>query len=215
MKNFNNEDWHLNNKQISISKNDMNQLVLNFFIVEGYREAAINFSKATGIKLSLGEIEKMTDRIETKQNILNGQIDIVLDKFKTNPNTRILFSLKMQKLIEIIKQNQIKEAIDYAQREIIQHLIEEPSLLEETEKVMSLIAFEDMNQSPHNQLLKNSQRIKIASEINAQYLILEGNGMLDAKLTILMKLLQWAQKSLSQHLKYPEIIDIQTGQFGI
>ena len=28
----------------------MNQLVLNFFIVEGYREAAINFSKATGIK---------------------------------------------------------------------------------------------------------------------------------------------------------------------
>lgn len=38
------EEWHNNQNNINIPKSKMNELVLNFFIVEGYRDAAIEFS---------------------------------------------------------------------------------------------------------------------------------------------------------------------------
>lgn len=43
------EEWHYKQKSISIPKSFMNQIVLNFFIIEGYRDAAIEFSKEAGI----------------------------------------------------------------------------------------------------------------------------------------------------------------------
>lgn len=42
------EEWHTQNSNIRLSKTDLNKLVMNFFIVEGYKEAAINFMKETG-----------------------------------------------------------------------------------------------------------------------------------------------------------------------
>lgn len=62
----------------------MNKLIMNFFIFEGYREAAIQFQKETqqesnpSILHSLvteQELDSMSERIEVKKYILNGQID--------------------------------------------------------------------------------------------------------------------------------------------
>lgn len=57
----------------------MNELVLNFFIVEGYKDAALEFSKEAEveciyiyiyiIKVSETELDRMTERIEIRTHI--------------------------------------------------------------------------------------------------------------------------------------------------
>jgi len=46
--------------------------------------------------------------------------------------------------------------------------------MEEIEKVMSLLAFEDIKKSPQSNLIENSQRIKISSNLN--YTILKNHS---------------------------------------
>ena len=46
--------------------------------------------------------------------------------------------------------------------------------MEEIEKVMSLLAFEDIGKSPMKKLAENSQRIKISSDVN--YYLLKGHS---------------------------------------
>ncbi|CAD8057409.1 unnamed protein product [Paramecium sonneborni] len=207
------EDWHHNQNNIVIPKAKMNELVLNFFIVEGYRDAAIEFSKEAGIQLSNKELDKMIERIEIKKNILNGEIDSALEKVSMSNNKQILFKLKMQKLIELIKNNELDQAISYAQNQIIEFLKDQPHLIDETEKAMSLLAYKDLGKCPLSHLTQNSQRIKVASEVNQQ-LFQDSQGNEQAKLTILMKILQWAQEILNSKLEYPCLIDISKGQFS-
>lgn len=44
------------------------------------------------------------------------------------------------------------------------------SFLDSLEKVMSLLAFQDISKSPLSELIENSQRIKISSEVNYELL---------------------------------------------
>ncbi|CAD8060240.1 unnamed protein product [Paramecium sonneborni] len=206
-------EWHQKQNTINIPKSLINQLVLNFFIVEGYRDAAIEFSKEAGIQFSTQELDQMIERIEIKKNILNGDIDSALEKVVHKNNNLILLKLKTQKLIELIKQNQIDQAIKYAQSEIISFLPDQPQLVEEIEKAITLIAFSDIKKNPLNHLLQNSQRIKVASEIN-QHLYKDNLGNDEAKLRTLMKLLQWAQEQLTSEIQYPLLVEISKGQFS-
>ncbi|CAK82081.1 unnamed protein product (macronuclear) [Paramecium tetraurelia] len=207
------EDWHYKQKSINIPKSFMNQIVLNFFIVEGYRDAAIEFSKEADIPLSNQELDQMIERIEIKKNILDGDIDSALEKVNKKNNNLILFKLKTQKLIELIKKDQIDQAVKYAQTEIIPLLPNQPHLIEEIEQAIALIAFSDIKKSPMNHLVQNSQRIKVASEIN-QHLYQDSMGNDQAKLRTLMKLLLWAQEILKCEIQYPQLLEISKGQFS-
>jgi ribonuclease I len=46
----------------------------------------------------------------------------------------------------------------------------QPAFLEEIEKTVALLAFEDVKNSPYGELLDMSQRMKTASEVNAAIL---------------------------------------------
>lgn len=46
----------------------------------------------------------------------------------------------------------------------------QPGFLEEIEKTVALLAFEDVKNSPYGELLDMSQRVKTASEVNAAIL---------------------------------------------
>lgn len=44
------EEWMQQLEKIRISKMDMNKLIMNFFLIEGYKEAAENFQREAGIE---------------------------------------------------------------------------------------------------------------------------------------------------------------------
>ena len=47
------ELWEQRMSQIIPNKQDMNQLVMNFLILEGYKEGALKFEKESGIKADI------------------------------------------------------------------------------------------------------------------------------------------------------------------
>ncbi len=134
-----------------------------------------------------------------KQNL---NFDKILDK-----NPKLYFKLQLQRLIELIRQGKIDEALNFAQEELAPISEKNKEFLEDIEKTMSLLAFESVENSPLKDLLDDSQRQKTASEVNAA--ILESQSQekslfsrqfplycihifVDPKLPNLLNILEWA-----------------------
>ena len=88
--------------------------------------------------------------------------------------------------------NQADEALDFLSKELANFGEENQAYLDELEKTLVLLAFDDQTKSPMAHLLDMSQRQKTASELNAA--ILSNNTQdKDAKLPNVLKLLSWSQ----------------------
>ncbi|KAL5217696.1 hypothetical protein ABZP36_018380 [Zizania latifolia] len=85
----------------------------------------------------------------------------------TNP--QLYFHLQQQKLIELIRARKIDEALEFA-RELAPRGEENIAFLEEIEKTVALLVFEDIKSCPYGELLDVYQRLKTASEVNAAIL---------------------------------------------
>jgi hypothetical protein len=78
-------------------------------------------------------------------------------------------------MIEMINSNEIEMSIKFAEQEILP-LVEKDvrliyfdlksKLLDQLERVMALLAFENAKESPMKDLVEDEQKIKISSEIN-------------------------------------------------
>ena len=71
----------------------------------------------------------------------------------------------------------------------------QPEFLEELERTMALLAFDDHSKSPVGDLLDYSQRQKTASELNSAILATQCQDK-DPKLPTMLKMLVWAQVRL-------------------
>ena len=100
--------------------------------------------------------------------------------------------------------------------------------MDSLEKVMSLLAFQDISKSPLADLVENSQRIKISSEVNYEllksqskekgiiyyiYILYINLSMVESKLPTLIKMMLWAQTRLKEKMNFPFISNIATGEF--
>ena len=77
-------------------------------------------------------------------------------------NHCLFFSLKQQKLIELIRDKDIEGALNYAQLHLAERVEENPDVLTELEKTLALLAFENPENSPFGELLHISQRQKVS-----------------------------------------------------
>ena len=118
-------------------------------------------------------------------------------------NADLLFSLKKQQLIELIKQNKCEEAIQFAQTKVAPkckgNTQKEAQLQKELESVMALLMFEDVNKAPMKELLESNSRKQLASEVNKAILLSHGHQA-DLKLGFYWQLLQWSQDQLKKQL---------------
>ncbi|KAG0503705.1 hypothetical protein HPP92_003777, partial [Vanilla planifolia] len=88
---------------------------------------------------------------------------------------------------------------------------ENQCFLEELERTVALLAFEDVKNCPYGELLDVSQRLKTASEVNAAILTSQSREK-DPKLPSLLKMLVWAQNQLDEKAAYPRINDLSTAK---
>lgn len=72
-----------------------------------------------------------------------------------------LYIFQQQHLIELIRAQNIKAALDFAQTYLGEHGEENPTILNELERTMALLAFENPEESPFGELLHPSQRQKV------------------------------------------------------
>ncbi|EGC39326.1 hypothetical protein DICPUDRAFT_52718 [Dictyostelium purpureum] len=211
------KEWEEKLSEVNISKQDLNKLVMNFLVIEGYQEAAAKFQEESGTS-SIVDLNSIADRMAIRSAIQSGDvekgIEIVNDLnpeiLDTNP--QLYFHLQQQKLIELIRKGQISEALKFAQEELASQGEENEKFLEELEKTISLLAFEDTSKSPIASLLDHSQRQKTAGELNAAILTSQSQDK-DPKLPTIIKLLKWAQTQLDSKCQYPRIKNFVNGEF--
>eukprot|EP00184_Porphyridium_aerugineum_P006270 CAMPEP_0184700550 /NCGR_PEP_ID=MMETSP0313-20130426/14250_1 /TAXON_ID=2792 /ORGANISM="Porphyridium aerugineum, Strain SAG 1380-2" /LENGTH=233 /DNA_ID=CAMNT_0027160273 /DNA_START=10 /DNA_END=711 /DNA_ORIENTATION=+ len=193
-----------------VDKTDMNKLIMNYLIIEGYKDAAEKFAEECRLEPGV-DLQTISDRMATRLAIQNGDVQAAMERANDmdplilDQNPELYFHLQEQKLIELIRNNRVDEAIQFAQEELAPRGEENPEFLSELEKVMALLAFDDPSKSPLAELLDQSQRQKTASELNAAILTSQSHER-NAKLPGILKLLSWSEAQLSKHATFPRLV---------
>ncbi|KAG9133788.1 hypothetical protein Leryth_018399 [Lithospermum erythrorhizon] len=208
------DEWEKRLDDVKIRKEDMDKLVMNFLVTEGYVEAAEKFRSETGTEPDI-DLATITDRMAVKKAVQSGNVEDAIEKVNDlNPeildtNPQLFFHLQQQRLIELIRNGKVEEALEFAQEELAPRGEENKHFLEELEKTVVLLAFEDATNCPVGELLDMSQRLKTASEVNAAILTSQSHEK-DPKLPSLLKMLIWAQNKLDEKAAYPRINNLST-----
>lgn len=212
------DEWMEKLSSQRFQRADMNQLIMDYLVTEGFKEAAEKFRIESQTQPT-APLDSLDGRIKIRDAIQRGDIeDAIALTNKLNPeilDTKPLlyFHLQQQRLIELIREKDIESAVEFAQNQLAEIGNESSEFLEELERTMALLAFDSPEESPFGELLHPSQRQKVASELNAA--ILEGeNRKTTPKLANVLKLLLWAQQELdSKKAKYPRMIELASGSF--
>jgi hypothetical protein len=212
--NINLEEWNKKLDSVNVNKASLNKLLLNYFAIMGYRDAAQAFALESNTIPNI-HLDSITDRMLIRNLIQSGNIQQAVEKVNDleseilDTNPKLYFHLQLQKLVELIKNENIKEAIEFAQQQLTHVATEHPSFLDEFEKTMALLAFDNVSNCPISYLVGMEQRQKTASELNAAILAFQCQEK-DPKLPQILKMLIWAQKELEKKSNYPKITNLVT-----
>lgn len=210
------EQWEKKLASIKVKKEDMNKLVMNFLVTEGYLDAAKLFQEESGTEMHADE-KNISERMHIRKALQSGDVEGAIDKVNDlNPGIledrdHLFFHLQQQKLIELIREKKVEDALEFAQEYLAPKGEENEAFLEELEKTVALLAFEDASSCPIKDLLEFSQRQKTAGELNSAILASQGKER-EPRLPGLLRLLTWAQQKLDEKAVYPRINDLSTGK---
>ncbi|XP_015065134.1 protein GID8 homolog isoform X1 [Solanum pennellii] len=208
------DDWEKRLNDVKIRKKDTDRLVMNFLVTEGYAKAAEKFKMESGTKPEI-DLASIEDRMAVNKAVQSGNVEDAIEMvndlnpeiLKTNP--QLFFHLQQQRLIELIRNEKVEEALEFAQEELAPRGEENESFLEDLEKTVALLAFEEVSECPVRELVDVSQRLKTASEVNAAILTSQSHEK-DPKLPSLLKMLIWVQDQLDEKVYYPRITNLST-----
>lgn len=191
--------------EIKPSKTDINFVVMDYLISEGYPRAAAKFAKEANIQLPLEE-ESIEARVEIRQAIHVGDIDTAINKIN-DLNPQILdtdpalhFALLRLQLIELIRtctstpNADITRAINFASSQLAPRAATNPEFLKDLELTMTLLIFLPTNdlQPQLAELLKPDLRRQVAGKVNEAILINMG-ARGEARMRSLYRLRQWSE----------------------
>ncbi|GIY99541.1 glucose-induced degradation protein 8-B homolog [Caerostris extrusa] len=210
-------EWMEKIRGLHMQRADMNRLIMNYLVTEGFKGAAEKFRIESGIQPSV-DLDSLDERIKIRDAIQNGKIQDAIDMVNSlhpellDCNRYLFFHLQQQHLIELIRQRNIEEALKYAQEQLAERGEENREVLVELERTLALLAFDEPEKSPFGDLLHFSHRQEIASEVNASILEMENRETTTPKIATLMRVMLWIQEELEKKkIKFPRMTDIATG----
>ncbi|KIO08353.1 hypothetical protein M404DRAFT_349831 [Pisolithus tinctorius Marx 270] len=219
------EEWERRLHEVQVTKDDLNRLIMDYLVIEGYRSAAEEFSSEAGVVPPV-DFESIESRMVIREALQRGDVEEAITRVNDlNPETSkksvmksildtnpaLYFRLQQQRLIELIRQSRIAEALRFAQDELAPRGEESPEFLAELERTMALLAFDSTSSPPPaiTDLLSPAQRMKTAGEVNAAILESFSQGK-EVKLVQLLKLLCWGESMLEERADFPKI-DMRRG----
>lgn len=145
-------------QEIKLSSIDVQSLIMNYLVVEGYKEAASHFinesENITESSMYTPMLDSMDSRQLIKEAILeDGDIPKAISLINDlNPeimdlNPRLSFSLHQQMTMEHHHRGNVDECLEWAQDELAPRAIENPDLLRELEKTMTSVVFSSSSSS--------------------------------------------------------------------
>ncbi|XP_053696592.1 glucose-induced degradation protein 8-B homolog [Sabethes cyaneus] len=210
------EEWQSRLETYPFRQDDINKLIMNYLVTEGFKEAAEKFQAESGVEPSV-DLSSLDNRILIREAVQNGRIQEATHLVnQLHPelldNDRYLyFHLQQLHLIELIRAGKIEEALTFAQTQISEAGESNPEVLNELERTLALLAFEKPQNSPFADLLDQTHRQKVASELNAAILKMEHQEQSSPRMINVLKLILWAQAELDKkNVKYPKMVDLAT-----
>ena len=155
--------------------------------------------------------------MQIRQAVQSGQIEKAIDLVNDldpeilEDRAALLFHLRQQQLIEFIRDGKLEQALEFAQDHLAPRGEENPEFLEDLEKTVALLIFNNPHESPMSNLLELTQRQHTAGELNAAVLSSQ-NRPSSPKLPRMLKFLEWAQTLLAQKAVYPRITDFVSAE---
>ncbi|XP_077643116.1 glucose-induced degradation protein 8 homolog isoform X2 [Lonchura striata] len=159
------DEWMEKLNNLHIQRADMNRLIMNYLVTEGFKEAAEKFRMESGIEPSV-DLETLDERIKIREMILKGQIQEAIALINSlhpellDTNRYLYFHLQQQHLIELIRQRETEAALEFAQTQLAEQGEESRECLTEMERTLALLAFDNPEESPFGDLLNMMQRQK-------------------------------------------------------
>ncbi|CAI6275263.1 unnamed protein product [Periconia digitata] len=192
--------------EIKVSKSDINFVVMDYLVNEGYPRAAENFAKEANIKLPFEE-ESIQTRVEIRGAIHAGDIDTAINKIN-DLNPQILdtdpalhFALLRVQLIELIRNctssstGDITPVLNFASSQLAPRAATNPEFLKDLELAMTLLIFlpSDTLAPELEELIKPTLRREVASKVSEAILTSMGTRG-EARMRQLVRLRQWAER---------------------
>ncbi|XP_031629481.1 glucose-induced degradation protein 8 homolog [Contarinia nasturtii] len=210
------EEWQVRLESFEFKQADMNKLIMNYLVTEGFKEAAEKFQAEAGVEPSV-PLNTLDNRILIREAVQSGRIQEATHLVnKLHPwlldNDRYLyFHLQQLHLIELIRNGKIEEALQFAQTQMSEAGEKNAEVRTELERTLALLAFEKPQNSPFADLLEQSHRQKVASELNAAILKTQHCENTSPRIISLLKLILWAQNELDKkNVTYPKMNELAT-----
>lgn len=203
-------EWERRLSEIAVDKTLVNRLVLDYLVIEGYKDAAEAFARESGLSVSVdldGIADRMAIRMAVQRGDVQAAVELVnaLDPQILRGDDTLSFHLRQQQLIEIIRKGDVGDALLFAQNSLAPAGEANPAFLDEIERTMALLAFEDTAACPVGHLLDNSQRHKTASELNGAILASQSHQR-EPLLPICLRMLLWSQEALARrNVRFPRV----------
>ncbi|PGH02955.1 hypothetical protein AJ79_07492 [Helicocarpus griseus UAMH5409] len=207
--------WHSFDKkveEVKPSKTDINFLVMDYLVANGYPSAAQKFAVEANIQPK-PDVESIQERVDIRNAIHSGNIQSAIEKLnELNPqildsNPSLHFSLLRLQLVELIRSctstpnGDITPALDFATSHLAPRAPTNHQFLEDLERTLSLLILPPDNLAPSlAALLDPELRKSIANSVNEAILQSQG-ARREARLRNLVKLRSWAEQKAREAKK--------------
>ncbi|VDP98892.1 unnamed protein product [Trichobilharzia regenti] len=147
---------------LCLTRQEINRLILEYLVVEGYKDVAEKFSRETGIVEPFNELQvagaSLDDRMWIREAVLLRKIEDVID------------ALRQLQMLELIRNKRLEDALIFAQSyladPVAKRLSEHPQLLNEMQNTMALLAFDNPAESIYGKLLSPQHAEVVAGALN-------------------------------------------------
>ncbi|OIW32378.1 hypothetical protein CONLIGDRAFT_642100 [Coniochaeta ligniaria NRRL 30616] len=198
-------------------KSDINSLILDYLMMEGYPKAAEKFSKEANLQ-EQQEDSEIAERREIQNAIHNGDIEVAiaglnqLDPEILDKESRLHFSLLRLQLVELIRKcnnGDISPALEFATQKLGPRASTNPEFLDALEKTMVLLIFpHDSLQPELAALLRSDLRKQVADEVN-KTIIRRRTERLESAIQELARMRAWGETSARANKKdVPDRIEL-------
>ncbi|KAK0659084.1 Uncharacterized protein DIS24_g4242 [Lasiodiplodia hormozganensis] len=205
--------FHRRVDEIKPSKSDINHVIMDYLVSEGYPMAAKRFALEANIPHS-AEPQSIQERVDIRNAIHAGNIESAIHKIN-DLNPQILdhdpalhFALLRLQLIELIRKcmsspnADITPALTFATSELAPRAPTNQEFLEDLERTMALLIFPPENLAPPlAQLLDPSLRQTVATRVNEAILASQGANR-EARIKQLVRLRAWSENKAKEARKH-------------
>lgn len=133
------EKWMEKVEAVQIPRSEINKLIMNYLVTEGFKDAAEKFQVESGTEPGV-DLKTLDQRIKILESIQDGRIQEAVQMINSfqpqllDDNRYLFFHLQQQHLIELIRQKNIDEALKFAQEHLADQGEENFQVLEELER---------------------------------------------------------------------------------